>query len=56
MCKHIEHVLFPLKCTTNAAEVPNKWLLLTNPGAAHRVLRPRCLLSGFAAEPHVRVM
>jgi hypothetical protein len=33
----------------------NKWLLLTNPGAAQSVAgAPLCLLPGFAAEPHVR--
>lgn len=31
----------------------NKWLLLTNPGAAQSVLRPLCSLPGLAAEPHV---
>ena len=34
----------------------NTWLVLTNPGAAHSVLRPLCLLPGFAAQPHVGYM
>lgn len=35
-------------------EPPNKRLLLTSPDAAQSVLRPLCLLSGLAAEAHVR--
>src|SRR5262245_20913248 len=32
---------------------PNKGLVLTSPVAAQGVLRPPCLLSGLAAQPHV---
>lgn len=31
----------------------NQCLVQSNPGAAHSVLRPLCLLPGFAAQPHV---
>lgn len=34
-------------------ERSNTGLDLTNPGAAQSVLRPLCLLSGFAAQAHV---
>lgn len=37
------------------AEPPNPRLVLTNPDAAQRVPRPRCSLSRFAAQPHVRL-
>ena len=33
---------------------PNTLMVLTNPDAAQSVLRPLCLLSGFAAHQHVR--
>lgn len=36
-----------------APEVPNKLMVLSNSGAAQSVLRPPCLLSGFAAHQHV---
>lgn len=34
-------------------ERANQCLVQSNPGAAHSVLRPLCLLPGFAAQPHV---
>lgn len=36
-----------------AEELANTGLVLTSPDAAHSVLRPPCLLSGLAAQPHV---
>lgn len=42
--------------TNETEEPPNTLMVQTNPGAAQGVLRPLCLLSGFAAHQHVGCM
>ncbi|MBK8255025.1 MAG: hypothetical protein IPK82_20495 [Polyangiaceae bacterium] len=63
-CVHLSDAHFPFKTSRAVVQirekstqrtVPNQGLVLTNPDAAQSVAdAPLCLLSGLAAQPHVR--